>query len=108
MNCFRWILPACLLINPAFGEVASLGAQVTDESGAIVPGAIVKLSGAQSFSRSATVANDGSYAFVEIPPGDYTVTAAAPQLAVRQPVRVSLRSGARALNLVLNIASEKQ
>ena len=41
MNWMRSILTACLLAAPAFPQIASLRGQVTDESGAVVPGAVV-------------------------------------------------------------------
>src|SRR5258708_11512027 len=56
----------------------SLHGQVTDPSGAIVPGASVQLSGgAQNFS--ATSGGDGSYSFGTLPVGSYTLNVTVPR-----------------------------
>src|SRR5438034_1085919 len=41
MTLIRYLLTMCLLAIPAFAQTATLRGQVTDESGAIVPGAKV-------------------------------------------------------------------
>src|SRR5215472_13452712 len=53
-------------------------------------------------------ANDGSYAFPDLAPGDYIVQASAPSLALREPLRLSLRAGQQVANLQLNVSVEKQ
>ncbi len=50
----------------------SLHGQVTDPSGAIVPGASVQLSGGGK-NFSATSGGDGSYSFGTLPSGSYTL-----------------------------------
>jgi hypothetical protein len=103
--CF---LAACLATSPAFAQSASLQGQVTDESGAIVPGAKITLSGPGKLSKTAASGNDGSYSFNDLPLGSYTVRAAAPGLALRQAARVDIKPGAQTLNLLLNVAAERQ
>ena len=78
-----------------------------DESGAVVPGAKVTLSGA-SGSVTGTAANDGSYSFTGLPPGDYTVVASAPELALLEPVKIVLKPGVQTRDLELQVASTAQ
>src|SRR5436309_9659603 len=66
----RCLLAACLAAVPALAQTATLRGQVTDESGAVIPGAKVSLS-SPAVSRDTTAASDGSYAFTDLPPGDY-------------------------------------
>jgi Carboxypeptidase regulatory-like domain len=70
---------------------------VTDESGAIVPGAKIILSGAAGLSKTAMAMDDGSYTFADLPQGSYTVQASAPSLFLRQPGKISLRRACRRL-----------
>src|SRR6516165_799559 len=49
---------------------------VTDQSGAALPGVTVDLAGAKlQGARSAVTSADGRYRFINLIPGDYTVTA---------------------------------
>jgi hypothetical protein len=91
-----------------FAQTAVLRGQVTDESGAIVPGAKVALSGPGRISKTTTSSNDGSYSFAELPSGNYTVRASAPGLALRQAMRVEMKAGVQTLNLLLNVVADKQ
>jgi hypothetical protein len=96
------------LASSAFAQTASLHGRVTDESDAIVPGSQVLLTGAAKFSKLTTAGNDGSYSFISLPSGDYTVQASAPGLGLRAPVHITLKAGVQTLNLVLYVAAEKQ
>jgi len=100
--CVLW------LSVPAAAQTASLRGLVTDESGAVVPTATVVLSGPSGLVKTAKTASDGSYVFPDLPPGDYTVKASAPQLFLREPASVSLEAAPRRLDLVLEVAAEKQ
>jgi len=79
------VLAAILAGSPLMAQTASLHGQVTDESGAIIPGAKVTLTGPSGFVKTTTSANDGSYTFAGVPPGSYTLQASAPDLALAQP-----------------------
>src|SRR6202035_2581310 len=48
----------------------------------------------------------GSYTLSGLQPGEYKVSATAPELATQQPVTISLRSGTQTLNLQLNVLAE--
>lgn len=93
---------------PALGQGASVHGQVLDQSGAVVPGAIVTLSRPPGLVKTTKSTGDGSYVFPDLLPGEYTVRASAPGLVLRQPARVTAGTGSSALNLVLNVAAEKQ
>jgi hypothetical protein len=93
-------------LSPALlAQSATLRGQITDESGAIVPGASVTLNGPSGLLMTTSTDNGGVYTFATLVPGDYTVRAAAPELSLAQPAKVTLRAGAHSLNLVLKVAS---
>jgi hypothetical protein len=94
-----------LLGSAAFAQTATLGGQVADESGAVVPGAKITISGATA--KSATADNNGAYSVTALAPGSYTVMAVAPDLAM-QPVKITLKAGSQTLNLQLKVASTVQ
>jgi hypothetical protein len=108
MKLICFLLVISLLTLPAFAQTTALRGQVTDESGAVVPGAKVTLSGPAGLSKTAVAANDGSYSFLDLPPGNYTVHASAPGLALQQSAKIAARGGSQTLNLLLNVAADKQ
>jgi hypothetical protein len=108
MRILRFLLAAALLTAPVWGQTATLRGLITDESGAVVPGATVSLEGPGGLSRTGASGNDGSYVFAALPPGDYTVRASAPGLILRQPAKTNLTAGSHVLNLLLNVVGEKQ
>jgi hypothetical protein len=108
MDWIRCILTACLLALPAFPQTGSLRGLVSDESGAVVPGARITLTGMGGFSRVTTSRGDGSYSFAGVSSGTYTVQASATALKLRDSVTVSVGAGTLTLNLLLNVTAEKQ
>ena len=94
-----------LLSSEMFAQTAALRGQVADESGALVPGAKVTLSGAAGSARTAIADDRGSYSFADLPPETYSVQASAPQLAQAQAVKITLRPGSQVLNLTLKVAT---
>ena len=100
-----------LSISDVAAQTGTLNGTTSDESGALVPGARIMLTGADGSEKSVISSRDGSYTFTNIPPGTYVVQATAPQLAT-QPVRVAIRPGApqtlNTLNLQLKIVSALQ
>src|SRR5579864_2442361 len=97
-----------LMTAPMFAQTATLRGQVTDESGAIIPGATVTVTGPSGLVKTLTTGSDGSYSFGGLAPGKYKVLASAPDLAMAQPVPVALSGGEQALNLQLKVASTVQ
>src|SRR5215831_17760629 len=108
MKLFCLLLAECLLAMPVFAQTATLRGQVTDESGAVVPGAKVVLSGPAKLVKTTTSGSDGSYSFADLPLGSYTVHASAPSLALRQAAKVDLKASTQTLNLLLHVSTEKQ
>jgi hypothetical protein len=93
-----------LLFSAAlFAQTATLRGVITDESGAIVPGAKVTLRPASGTASTAVAGDDGAYSFTVINPGEYVVEASAPDLAVA-PLKIVIRPGAQTLNLQLKVA----
>jgi len=105
-HCFVAVLLA-LWPLPILAQRAALRGQVTDESSAVVPAATVELNGPSGVKTTKT-GGDGNYAFTDLPPGDYTLRASAPQLVLREPVTITLRSTPQTVNLVLHVLAEKQ
>src|SRR6201986_2537940 len=103
MNQLHTVLCAFLFVSCLFGQNATLRGHVTDESGAIVPGAIVKIIGPGG-SKTATADVQGSYSFAALAPGSYSLEAAAPRL-VQPPTRISLSAGTRVFDCVLKVES---
>ncbi len=96
----------CVLTAPSlFAQTATLRGQVADESGAVIPGAKVILSGTRTPPRTAVADDRGSYIFAGVPVGTYSVEASAPQLTQPQPANIDLKPGSQTLNLVLKVES---
>ena len=93
------------LVSPIFAQTTLLRGSVTDQSGAIVPGAKVALTGPDGSVKTALTDDKGSYIFAGLSPAQYTVTGSAPDLATSQPVKISLQPGAQTLNLQLEVLS---
>jgi hypothetical protein len=82
--------------------------QVTDESGAIVPGTIVTIASSSGLKKSATADTNGSYSFASLAPGDYEIAATAPQLATAAPAKITLRQAPLTINLVVRVITTTQ
>ncbi len=102
----RHFLLVLFLLSPnLFAQTAALHGQVADESGALVPGAKVILSGPAGLARTVIADDRGSYSFADLPPETYSVQASAPQLTQAQAVKITLRPGSQVLNLTLKVAT---
>ncbi|MGH9772837.1 MAG: beta-sandwich domain-containing protein, partial [Candidatus Acidiferrales bacterium] len=91
-----------------FAQTATLRGVVSDESGASVSGANVTLTGPSGLPRDTVSADDGSYSFMNVPYGAYTLEASAPRLVLPQPVKVNIRSAVQLLNIQLRVAATSQ
>lgn len=89
-------------------QTASLGGQVTDQSGAIVAGAIVTIHGPTGFAASSVAEKNGAYSFADLQSGAYTVDASAPNLGLKQPVEIKLAAGRQTLNITLYVTVVSQ
>jgi hypothetical protein len=91
-------------------NVGSLRGQITDPSGAAVPGATVDVVGdATGVSRSATTDNVGTYSFADLPPEIYTlrVSHAGFKGMVREKVEVNV-SNPSTVNIVLALGAASE
>jgi hypothetical protein len=107
MKCLPGLIISLFFSSALLAQTATVRGIVTDESGAIVPGAKVTLRAGAATVNTATAGDDGSYSFTGINPGEYIVEASAPDLAAA-PVRVMLWTGNQTLNLQLRVASVAQ
>lgn len=111
MKSLLLLLLFLTLLLTAYGQPAGvLHGVVTDESGALVPGATVTVSNAAGAVKSATAGSDATYSVSGLAEGTYTVQASAPGLQQTKPVTVELRGGTQTAtaDLQLTVAAEKQ
>ncbi len=109
MKLIYWLFFGLVLpISDLLAQTATLSGRISDESGALVPGARVALTGPDGIAKTTVSGGDGSYAFTNLTPGTYAVQATAPELAA-QPARVAIRPGPpQTLNLVLRVVAVAQ
>jgi hypothetical protein len=81
---------------------------VTDQSGALVPGAQVTVTGPGGVARSAVSGNDGSYSVNGLAPGKYTVKTSAPGLTQVGSDSVDISGATVSLDITLRLVLEKQ
>src|SRR5215469_17134687 len=119
MRSFRFAGITIVGIALALGFASSTTAQtattslrgtVSDNSGAVIPGAQVLLANAlTSFSRSTTTNSQGAYEFVEIPPATYDLTVTANGFAKFQQKGIVLAVATPAtLNVSMQLASTSE
>jgi hypothetical protein len=111
---FIGLLLAVLFVMPMMlfgqGYFGTLSGNITDPSGALVPGAKVTLVDQQKGYQFATKSdNSGRYLFTTIPPGLYTVSAELKgfEKAVRTNVTLNVSENVTA-NVSLSVATSKQ
>src|SRR3989475_2831580 len=107
MKLLLGLIVSLFFSSALFAQTGTLRGIVTDESGAIVPGAKITLTANAGTPNTAVAGDDGSYSFTGITPGEYVVAASAPDLAVA-PLKVMIRPGAQILSLQLKVASVAQ
>ena len=84
----------------AFAQTLSLRGTVTDQSGALVPGASVVLSRGGK-AQSVKSDGNGNYQFGSLPSGDYTIQASAAALSSGAPAKLRLGPAEQRLDLRL-------
>ena len=88
---------------------ATVHGAVTDESGAVIPGAKVTVSNTAGPVKSGASGDDGNYSITGLAPGQYTVQATSPGLQQAKPFAFDLSTSPTATaNLQLQVAAEKQ
>src|SRR5215217_9523809 len=96
------------LATAALAQSTSLKGIVTDQNGAVVPGAIVSARGPNGLVKTAKTDQSGFYSIGGLLPGPYTVTASAQSLMLPEPAVVDLKPGVQTLNLQLNVFLPEQ
>ncbi len=88
---------------------ASLRGNVTDPSGAGVPGASVTVTGPEGFVRVVETSSNGAYAITSLPPGVYTLRISAPGFSLFEVMPLELTAArATTADARLTVAAEKQ
>jgi hypothetical protein len=88
---------------------ATVRGAVSDESGAVIPGAKVTVSNSAGPVKSGTAGDDGNYSITGLAPGKYSVQATSPGLQQIQPFAVDLTTSPTVTaNIQLQVAAEKQ
>jgi hypothetical protein len=104
----KLLLLLTFTLSLLLAQTSILRGVITDESGAVVPTAQVKLTARGGAVQTTTADARGAYIFANLTPGPYTLEASAPQLAQDQAARVTAASGTQVVNLRLKVASTKQ
>src|SRR5213594_4102911 len=107
MKLLHVVMVSLFFSSVLFAQTAALRGTVTDDSGAIVPGAKITLTANSGTVNTAVAAGDGSYSFTGIAPGDYVAQASAPDLAT-PPLKLTIRPGVQTLNVQLKVAAVAQ
>jgi len=104
------LLPLTLLMPQLRAQTSgTVHGAVTDESGAVIPGAKVTVSSAAGPVKSATTSDEGNYSITGLAPGKYSVLATSSGLQQIQPSAIDLTTSPTVtLNLQLQVAAEKQ
>ena len=103
------LLAAALIVTsaPAQQTVGTIKGTLSDDSGAVIPAAAVSLTG-NGTTKTAQSQADGSYTFVGLAPGQYTVSVAFPGFApFSKPVTVT-GGGTVTVPVQLAVSAEKQ
>ena len=110
----KWLLSALgvALLSPAYGQQISdtLHGVISDESGAVVPGAKITVSNPSGPVKSVISGNDGTYSITGLGQGRYSVQVTSPGLVQSQPAAVEFTGPLQTLdsNIQLRVALEKQ
>src|SRR5881396_3222747 len=107
MKLLLGVIVSIFFSSVLFAQTGTLRGTVTDDSGAIVPGAKITLTANSGTVNTAVAGADGSYSFTGIAPGDYVAQASAPDLAT-PPLKLTIRPGVQTLNLQLKVAAVAQ
>ncbi len=120
---FLWgwaLICALTTATLALGQTAttSLRGVIKDPSGALVPGATVKMvDRANGTSYTASAGSTGFYVFPQIPPARYTITVSAPgfgdqskvaELLVNQPATIDFTLTVQASTVTVDVSSTAQ
>jgi hypothetical protein len=92
----------------AFGQTASLHGTVTDTTGAVVPNATITVTDGSGVAQSAFSDRNGNYSFPQLAPSTYALDASAPDLALPEPISVTVSGRPQVINVTLKVQVAKQ
>src|SRR5215470_1106503 len=108
MKLIFGLLAIFTISSVSFAQSVSLRGQVTDQNGAVIPKAKVTLDGPSGAVQAVATGDRGGSSFTDLGPGDYSVMASAPNLALLEPAKITLKSGVQTLNLQLSVVIAEQ
>ncbi|MGD0910282.1 MAG: TonB-dependent receptor [Terracidiphilus sp.] len=114
MKLFRFTVPLVAILTLPLALVAqtattSLHGTITDQTGAVVPGAQVLIFNPDSGAKAARAADPhGDYDFEQIAPGKYTITAQAAGFATKKQVAELLVNQAGKVDFKLGVAQSAE
>jgi Carboxypeptidase regulatory-like domain len=97
-----------LNLSVAQAGSAALRGQVTDQTGAVIPGATVVMTPAKGSPITTQSDGQGMYEFKSVPAGNYTLTVVAKGFALYQNGKVSVTDQPLRLNLAMTIEVEQE
>lgn len=106
VHCYLLLMALCSSLAIAQGFRATIVGRVTDKTGAVIPGAKVKVVNVGTReTREISSDSTGDYAVPQLPPGEYTVTVEAAGFSTHVQ-RVVLETGQQArLDVVLSLGT---
>ena len=103
-----WLVLFLVVTASLSAQTATVRGSVTDQSGALVPGSNITLTGSDGHARTTRADGSGIYSFTAVVPGTYTVQASAPRLTLAQPRELVVKPGIQTLDLQLAVASMEE
>lgn len=111
MRRFHLIILFVFLAVAAWAQAQTSGVsgKVTDQTGALIPGATVTATGADGKQASATSDHGGTFSLQSLPAGSYTVSATAKGFAQYSQPSVTLTPGhTLTLNMTLQVQAQEE
>lgn len=94
MNPIHFVVCLILIPSALLAQKGTLTGKVTDASGALVAGAEIAISTPGKRLVATVSGSEGTYSFSSLSPGDYTLQATAPNLALPKPLKLTIHAGA--------------
>ena len=109
MSRFVGLVLFCLTFLAANGQTPSIvRGRVSDETGAVIPGATVSATAANGKSQTTKSLSDGTYSLNNLTVGTYRIAASYPGFDLKQPQTFIAKGQTANLNLVLTVSSVVQ
>lgn len=109
--CFLVVIVVGLLLlsRASFAQTASIHGTVKDNTGGVIPHAVVTLTDSAGKAQTAESSDTGVYNFQKLEAGNYSLTVAYGSMQQTSAVMLSLQDGqSLASNLVMTVRAQKQ